>query len=281
MQSVRHSLPRAVDTELSDALTLLRSTSESSSKRVHETRKHLKRARALLRLGAPGKKARRLQARLGLVARSLGRVRDPVAQADTWHRGEDYFEQPEREIVGAALAERRARLATPAREGLRLARAARVLEDVKERVARLDLHKASTRSVEHEARVAYRRARRALELVRSEPTAENVHELRRAAKRHQYQLQFLEQLAPKRLKAQRKQLHHLTELLGLHHDVVGIEEQVVTRAPMSGAGFERWQADLLTSALELSLDAFDERPRAFEKRLRGYLDSRKSHAHAA
>jgi CHAD domain-containing protein len=276
--------------ELDASLQLLRAGTAPSSRRVHETRKHVKRTRAMLVLLGRKRSFQRFDARLQLVGRSLGAVRDAAAQAATWAEGAERFDEPVRAAIGDALRERAEREAAQERELRRLGRAERVLTGVRAALALALAGKTrgNDERLERAARLSYRKARRALATAGKRPTADSVHALRRAAKRHQYQMQFLERFWQKPLKAQRKQLGHLTELLGLHHDVCAMELKL---QQLSGSlavessswreGFEHWQKELLRAALELAEPAFSQRPRAFQRRLHGYASARERHASAA
>jgi CHAD domain-containing protein len=274
--TLQGALRAAILTQLERGLALLRDTAPNaptSSERVHATRKHIKRARALLALAGEKKRLRRWQSLLGMVGRSLGAVRDPVALAQTWAGGAERFTEPERGQIFAVLQERQQRLATPEREERRLRRAERVLAALRDRLSDAlgNDGRATSEPIARAASESYRRARRALRQASGAAAAERVHSLRRAAKRHQYQMQFLELLWHKPLKAQRKELARLTELLGSHHDVACLARLLPSHGDVVTAAFDAWQEELLGKALPLAQLAFSEAPRAFERRLRGYF----------
>jgi CHAD domain-containing protein len=216
-------------------------------------------------------------------------VRDAAAQSGTWADGAERFAEPARSAISEALRQRVERESAVERELRRLARAERVLAGVRDSLATAlaGETRGKDEQLQRAARLSYRRARRALRAASKNPSADSVHTLRRAAKRHQYQMQFLERLWQKPLKAQRKELGHITELLGLHHDVSAIE-LALQRSPGAlgsddrawRATFEQWQHELLTAALELAEPAFSERPRAFQRRLHGYASARDHHVAA-
>lgn len=265
------ALRAAILDQLDESLGVLGDVGVSSSERVHATRKHIKRARALLSLAGHRRRLRRWQSLLAMVGRSLGVVRDPVAQARTWAKGAPRFAEPERSRISDALHQREQRFAAPEREERRLRRAERVLAAVRARLVDALNNDARATPIAHAAGASYRRARRALRRASNGSNAEQVHSLRRAAKRHQYQMQFLELLWRKPLKAQRKELGRLTELLGSHHDVACLERLLQPRGEGVTSELDAWQRELLGEALALAQLAFSERPSAFVRRMRGYV----------
>ncbi len=71
------------------------------------------------------------------------------------------------------------------------------------------------------------------------------------------------------------QTHELTELLGDHHDLAVLAEdlggrpELGDRAPFEAA-IERRQEQLLDAALELGARLYAEKPKAFAKRIERY-----------
>lgn len=269
------TVERAILDELDECLAALSDDAQASAKRVHSTRKHIKRTRALLALLGHERRFESFDARLRLLGRVLGVVRDAAAQAVTWSEGAERFSAPIRSVIDRHLRERQARQASPERQLRRLTRTGRVLLAVRQQLAATFAAAEACREkrVRRAARASYRKARRALHSASEHPTADRVHALRRAAKRHQHQVQFLEQSWSRPLKARRKRLEKLTELLGLHHDVSAIEAELAERcsAELDGQdatwrqAFRDWQQELFEGALELAEPAFSERPRAFQE----------------
>jgi CHAD domain-containing protein len=272
--SANDRLNEAIVEQLDCCLAALSGGDESSTERVHTARKRLKRARALLALRRNQKPFLKERKALRLVAHSLGRVRDAAAIAHTWSSGGERISEPARNVVTKVLAEHQARASASEREIRHLARAKRVLTPVRTRLA-LTLErepKQSSEQLEHALRAAYRKARRELRRAASRRSAVALHALRRAAKRHQYQLQFLEPLWKRPLKAQRKELARLTDLLGSHHDLSAIEELVnrAQREALDDAWHEqlnRWRDELLGGSLELARVALAESAHGFERRV--------------
>ncbi len=273
---VNDTLNMAIVGQLDTCLSAI-AANDSATERVHTARKQLKRVRALLALRQPQKHLDREAQALRLVARSLGRVRDAAALTETWSAGEAHVNGPAHRVIGELLAEHRATVSPVARESRRLARAERALTAVRSRLPSTLEHEPNEgrKQLARAARRSYQQARHRLRRAIAEPTVEALHAVRRAAKRHQYQLQFLEPLWHRPLKAQRKELEKLNDLLGTHHDLCAIEALLdrvyAERVRILDGRFreevQRWRGELLGSALELARRAFSEPAPAFEQRL--------------
>ncbi|HTA93309.1 MAG TPA: CHAD domain-containing protein [Polyangiaceae bacterium] len=275
--SANDTLNAAIVEQLDACLAQMAASGESSTERVHAARKGLKRVRALLALRRRQKHFARDRDALRSVARSLSRVRDAAAIAQTWSTGQELVAEPARSVIAEVLAQHRAQASPPDRESRRLARAGQVLSIVRARLALTLEHEPSEgpKQIERAARASYGRARRMLRRAIADPSTTSLHALRRAAKRHQYQLQFLEPLWQRPLEAQRKEVGRLTELLGAHRDLSTIEvllehdepERLRALDDAWRAELQRWQSNLLTSALELARAALSDSARGFEERL--------------
>jgi len=278
------ALCSAIAAEFEAALAAVAARADAPEKRVHNTRKHLKRWRALRRLLPRPTEARlrRVQHVVQLVAQRLGSVRDPVAQRETWLQFASDHEERERFEPVTERLDRTCREQTERGTVLaRLQRAERALT-----VAGLELKAAlQTQPQTSDTGLgaltdgfwhSYRRARRALRRALRRPTNKRLHALRRANKVHQYQLQFLEPLWKKPLKAERSQAKKLSEQLGEHHDLSGISlglNRAGDAAPLSARPqLEAWQRDLELRALRRAALVYGERPRALRQRIRDLID---------
>jgi CHAD domain-containing protein len=273
---INDTLNRAIVEQLDTCLTAIASN-EPATERVHTARKQLKRVRALLALRQPQKHLDHEAQALRLVARSLGRVRDAAALTETWSTGAVHINGSAHSVIAALLAEHRATVSPTARESRRLARAERALTAVRGRLLTALEREPSegNKQLARAARRSYRQARHRLRRAIAEPNGESLHAVRRAAKRQQYQLQFLQPLWHRPLKAQRKELGKLTDLLGAHHDLCAIEalleRDYAERLGILDAAWreelQKWRGELLASGLELARRAFSEPAPSFEQRL--------------
>jgi len=283
---LRADLRAALGTEVESARAVVADSAKDPAERVHSARKYLKRWRALERLLPPQtrRKLWREARTVRLVSRSLGRVRDPVAQAESWAE----FASSSALSDGAPaitqlLDARIAQGAEPGRVQRRLRRAAQLLARAAARSAELLAADAHGESRARSAllrglRRSYRKARSQLQAALACPSAEQLHALRRATKAHQYQLQFVEPIWKKPLKAQRKQAERVSDQLGTERDLAAITRLLQTDAdahPYAWFGLlrhlEQEQAHLAEQAFGIARLLFAERPRAFQERVDNYL----------
>ncbi|HET7544756.1 MAG TPA: CHAD domain-containing protein [Polyangiaceae bacterium] len=282
---INDTLNAAIIEQLDTCLSAI-AGNDPASERVHTARKHLKRVRALLALRQPQRHLDRSAQALRLVARSLGRVRDAAALTETWSEGAEHINAAAHSAIAELLNAHRASVSPTARESRRLARAERALTAIRERLATAleGEAKEGRKQLARAARRSYGQARHRLRRAIEEPNADSLHALRRAAKRQQYQLQFLEPLWDRPLKAQRKELDRLNELLGAHHDLCAIEALLERDSPArlrtldSGWSEElqQWRDELFSSAVDLARRAFSEPAPGFERRLQRLFTVRDS-----
>lgn len=272
-------LRRVAGAELDAALADLENDELSCDERVHETRKHIKKLRALLalvraRIGQPT--FRRLDDALRNVAHGLGGLRERAALRESLDALLERGGHP-------GLADLRAHIAgdpqpvlgtealLDAAEGLRRIRA--MLDDVALDVRGWD-------DLAEDFRRTYKAGRKALARALEQPDAERLHALRRHAKRHQHQLTLLEAIWPGPLGALRKELSTLGDELGDHHDLALLVEHVSqlelpeALAPLRGR-FEALAAErsreLEALALARAARLFAERARRLSRRFGAYF----------
>lgn len=186
---------------------------------VHEARRALKRARALVRLcvgGFPSRhEARAVRLRLRDAGRLLSEWRDREAALEVLQSlGPHAARGTDSEIAGpeeAGGGEEQAAPAATAGVGEILRETAATLEGLRGRVPRPTALEAVGR--------AYRRARRAYRDAEASPTAEAIHTLRKRTKDLRYQLDWLAPLWPRVLGAWVDELHALTDDLGRIQDI--------------------------------------------------------------
>ena len=220
--SLENSLAVVTASEI-EALLEASHTGESDvDHRVHETRKSIKRLRALLRLyrGALGHGLyEREDAELRKLGHSLGQAREAVALGESLDR-----------LVLAVPVSERARLADHMNElrgslddgqgkgspdsGAALARVQDGLTQVRARAAQWTLDRRGWSAIAPGLRRTYAKGRRTLSRALHRPNEKRLHRLRIWVKRHQYQLTLLEPLWPGPVKAFRQEAQQLGELLG-------------------------------------------------------------------
>jgi CHAD domain-containing protein len=253
---------------------------------VHGARKDLKKLRAVLHLvrGSLGREACATENRRYRDAgRQLGASRDAEVKPQTLAALEERFGAgfP----VGAAgswrreLDRDRERLAGSGESDTaeRIERARAAIERGAESIPQWPLGHGSWRLIGPGLERSYRLGRREMGRARADPSAENVHEWRKRAKDAWYQLRLVRRAWPGPLGEMAAQAHDLTDLLGDHHDLAVLAEDLrdrhgVDRREAFEALIERRQEELLGEALELGRCIYAEKPQAFGRRLRAYWE---------
>jgi len=206
--------------QIERALTVARGGTASPDTRVHALRKHLKKARAVLRL-ARGHTAgfREQDRRLRDVGRLTAQIRDAEVRLQTLrelkearHGRNGSFARIER--LMAAELER----FTVAFAGWET-RAIPLLENAHATVEQWKIDHYEPAQLRRAVQRTYKRGRKALALVHAEPTAANVHQLRKQVKWLGYEARIIRPLHPAVLDVMVEKLAHLGELLGRVHDL--------------------------------------------------------------
>jgi CHAD domain-containing protein len=121
----------------------------------------------------------------------------------------------------------------------------------------------------------YENGRKAMERALAGSSTENVHEWRKRAKDLWYQLRIVHDAWPELLGETVSQAHQLTDLLGDHHDLAVLAEDLGTRDDLGERGafetaIETRQAELLEAALGIGARLYAEKPKAFRRRIKRY-----------
>ncbi|MFN8162877.1 MAG: CHAD domain-containing protein [Solirubrobacterales bacterium] len=172
----------------------------------------------------------------------------------------------------------RASGATGSGPGPQVERARAAIEEGRELIADWPLGADSWRLVRPGLARSYREGRRALRRTLADPSAENVHRWRKRAKDLWYQLLVLHDAWPDVLGATADQAHELTDLLGDHHDLAVLREDLTGRDAIDEREafetlIERRQAELLAAAVEIGARLYAEKPKAFNRRMRACWDA--------
>jgi len=275
--------------QLAGAIERLERAEEDPVVAVHEARKHLKKARALLRLVRPalgGKAYRRENDALRDAALALSGTRDAdvlvqTAEALAEHAAgrlpADTFEQ-----LGAALAAEAADGRAGAGGVPQLAAVLEALRAAERRVEAWPLDDAGWEQLLEGLARAYARGRRAFAVARAEPAPELLHAWRKRAKDLWYQQRLLAPAWPGVLGAQAEEAHVLSELLGDDHDLAVLAARLADgAAPLTPAVdaertallalVEHRSHELRAAAAQLGRRVYAESPKAFSRRLTRYV----------
>jgi CHAD domain-containing protein len=251
---------------------------------VHDTRKDMKKLRSLLRLVRDelgDKRYRAENARYRDAARLLARSRDAEVKLATLTSLREHYGTSAPAAAGlvAALRLERQRLSTRAEGdelGERLEQAARAIEAGGAAIEDWPLKSHGWKLMRDGLEHGYRGGRKGLRQVRAAPTAEVVHDWRKRVKDLWYDLRLLGDMWPDAMKTSADQAHELADLLGDHHDLSVLAEEIRTRGNGHADSArlleltERRQRELLELALPLGERLYAEQPKQFVARLRVY-----------
>jgi CHAD domain-containing protein len=248
---------------------------------VHGTRKDLKKLRAVVRLLREelGEEEYEEQNRCYRdAARALSESRDAKVKLETLEAlGERFAELP----LGMPAAwreglERDRDQTLGGGDTIALFGAIELIEAGRDRIEAWDLGSGSWELIDRGLRRAYKRGRRAMRLAASEPSEENFHRWRKRAKDLWYLLRILHPAWPEVLGASAEEAHRLADLLGDHHDLAVLREDLGSRS-FAGEDLEGLADAIATRERELAAAAFElgrrlyaERPKAFGTRVRAY-----------
>jgi len=254
---------------------------------VHQVRKRCKKLRSLLRLVRaclePSGTYAAENAAIRDAARRLSGLRDAAVLPATLEalraHYADAIEDDAFEGLRRSLADRRQRLRETDGEGdRRLEEVLGRLTAVRDRVASWQLSADGFDAVEGGLAKTYRRARKAMAAAYRDPTAERFHEWRKRVKIHGHHVCLLRSVWKDAMKARRRSLDALSELLGSDHDLS------VLRATPFGEGDEPKALELLLGlavqrqvefrrrAWTLGARLFAEQPAAWVGRSRRYWE---------
>lgn len=156
-----------------------------------------------------------------------------------------------------------------------LAEARAAIAGGQEEIARWPLDDDSWQLVEAGLLSSYRGGRRAMKSACAEPTGASVHEWRKRTKDLWYQLRILSDAWRPVLAESADQAHQLAELLGDHHDLTVLAEDLSGRELVGDREaitdvIERRQEELFEEAAEVGVRLFAEKPKAFGRRMEAY-----------
>lgn len=277
-------LRRICRKQIEAAIEVASGEKKSSDTPVHEMRKHVKKARAALRLV-------RKEIGAGLFREQDHCLRD-VGRLTSEIRDAEVRLQTVRELQG--LSRRRRARAYPKLEGMLMmelenfmaafaewqTQAVPLLERAYANVDCWPLGQFSCNQLRRAVQRTYKSARKALACAEATPTTENFHRFRTRAKRLWYELRILRPVNPVVLKNLTDDLRALGNLLGRAHDLSFLRDRLRRDGQKSEwereghkllAVIEVSHADLQRGAAELAEHFFAERPRDFGDRVATWL----------
>lgn len=278
--SVLHEVKRVADKQLALALAQLQQVgTPRADQGVRESRRHIKKVRALLRLVQPVLVAgyegssRRL--------RRANRLLAPVADGRAVIATIDGLAARRPEAAAALAAIRRALVQRIGRVDRRietqhvLHKVTRLLILERTRIDGWTLRAGGMRAVAPGLARSRRRARKAMARAMVHPTAENYHRFRQRVKDHWLHVRLAAARTGRALTADRRRLEALDECLGEYHNVLLIEDILLREAPVlrtdltNGLKVSRsYQVELRRRAMRLAEAALGEKPQPLLSRLK-------------
>lgn len=247
---------------------------------VHGARKDLKRLRTVLRLlraELGRKRYRRAKARFREAARALSRTRDAEVKLVTLEALSAHaLPLPEGAVDSWRKILERDRAAAAGMAGDEpLAVAIAQIEAGLEEIGAWGLEGDSWKTIGPALTRSYRDGRRAM---KAAPTGgeDGLHEWRKRAKDLWHELRLLGDAWSGPLEATAAETHRLSELLGDHHDLAVLREDLHERnlgeeqTRALEAAIDRRQEELAAAAMALGRRLYAERPTDFSRRLRRY-----------
>lgn len=298
-ESVAKGVRRLARAQIDKALGELNGLGDAEPEEVvHDTRKRIKKVRALIRLAGGGlgrKLVDREDDRFRDAGRPLSEVRDAGVLVQTldrlaeWSAGRAGPEPfgPTREFLLGLKREITRRVLD---EGTALKRLVGTLEEARREVKRWEVAGDDWDVLKVGVRRIYKRGSEAFHEATEAPTVEGLHEWRKRVKDLWYALDILRPIRPGYTGGRAEVAHKLADLLGDDHDLAVLRE--VLSAAGDGAVdavsaeailpmIEARRAELRRDALALGRDVYGERPKDFVGRLRAYWRAWRSEAEAA
>jgi len=278
-------LRRICRKQIEQALAVAAGRKETDDTPVHQTRKHLKKARAALRLV-------RKEIGHGLFERQDCCLRD-AGHLISDIRDAEVRLQTVRELQGITQRSRRGvyreleKMLMLELENFLMAfaewqtQAIPILEEAKAATDCWAVDDFSCKQLRRAIQATYKSGCSALAAARETPTAAKFHQFRIEAKTLWYQLRILRPINPVVLNTLAGDLNALGDLLGRAHDLHFLEERLrneTGRSPWQREGhtlvavIEVSAVDLQRGAAELGERFFAERPRDFGARVATWLD---------
>jgi CHAD domain-containing protein len=279
-RGVRDILHRQLETALADL-----PRAAATDEQIHTARKHMKAARATLRLLRPllTETAYRSENRtLRDAARALSAARDDTVLLKTLSElAQQTKGAGKRRRLAALRADlqsaARRRRAELARHGLRQSAAS-----LRSALAMVDSWPAPPQQwppIYGSLRDSYRKGRRCARCNSRSASGPALHEWRKRAKYLRNQLEVIAPVQHASVEAMAAKLHKLSDHLGDEHDLAVLGELARRRRRLLGRKadstlqkkIEQRRRKMCKRALAVGLPIYAEKPARFEKRLRGYF----------
>ncbi len=282
-QKLGANLQRICRKQVERALAIVLGEVEPDDTPVHQTRKHLKKARAALHI-VSDEIGHGLCKKLDHSFRDIGRLISDVRDAEVRLQTVRELQEITRRTSHRTFRKTEELLLTEFEHFLAAfagwqKQAEPLLENLRAEIEAWPVDDLNCKSVRCALQRSYKSARDAFEVAQNKPTPEHFHDFRSNAKRLFYQLRILRPVNPLVINALIDELDSLGEVLGRSHDLHFLGERLRRDdLPSSSretqelvAVIERSEVELQKRGVDLGEHFFEERPRDFGNRLGGWL----------
>jgi CHAD domain-containing protein len=280
-ETLGDGLRQIVCRQIEDAICASKAKQNGKDSPVHETRKHLKKARAALRLvcGEIDRDVWKREDRcLGKVGQLISEVRDAEVRLQTVRQLREFargkkrsFEETE-ELLAFELDSFLAAFSEWPHE------AEERLGQTLERFRDWPLDKLNCKRLRGNVQKTYKRGRQVLKTAIKKTSTKNLHAFRKRAKELWYQLRLLRPLAPVVFKELNDELKAIGQYLGQVHDLAFVAERLSSIGPARKQSHRILNAlivsrrnELESTAIALGERFYAERPRQFARRISRYF----------
>lgn len=278
-ESVPKGLRRIVREEIDSAEEYLGGNKDGGpDEAIHETRKSIKKIRAVLRLVQDelGGTYAKENDGLRVIAADLSEIRDAAAIIET------FDELPDAKNfapVRQRLIERKKQMDAAKDRDAVMKQAALALRRLGKRARTWPLKTTGFEAIAPGLEGRYRRGRRAMEVAGERQTPECFHEWRKRVKDHWYHTRLIESLWTEEMQAREKSLKELETWLGDDHNLVVLRDLISAEPAAFGEAamvdalldlIDDREKELRRNSLSLGARLYDEKPKTFRRRV-GHL----------
>ncbi|HEY2140007.1 MAG TPA: CHAD domain-containing protein [Chthoniobacterales bacterium] len=272
---------RLIRGQIENAICASKAKQNGKGSPVHETRKHLKKARAALALvrGEVKKKTWKREDRcLAQVGQMISDVRDAEVRLETVRQLRGFMRGKKRSFVETEelLAFELDSFLAAFSEWPQEAEAR--LGETLERLRDWPLRKLDCKRLRRNVQRTYKRGRQDLEAAIEHMTTETLHAFRKRAKQLSYQMRILRPLAPTVFGELNDELKTIGECLGQLHDLAFVSQRLWSFGGTEKQGDRILSAliavrtdELRSTAIALGERFYAERPRQFARRIARYF----------
>jgi CHAD domain-containing protein len=280
-ETVGDGVQRIICRQIEAAICASNAKQNGKGSPVHETRKHLKKARAALRLtaGEIGRDVWKREHRcLQKVGRLISDVRDAevrlqtVRQLREFARGKKRSFRETEELLAFELDSFLAAFSEWPEE------AKQRLSQVLDRLRAWPLDDLRCKQLRKSVQTTYKRGRKALKAAIEKTSTKNLHTFRKRAKELGYQLRILQPLTPAVFKELNDELKTIGQYLGQIHDLAFVAERIASMGSARKQGdrilnalIDSREKELERAAIALGERFYAEPPRQFARRLSQYF----------